>query len=881
MAFVQIARNATVAKLINPTREVASFVNSLLSYEADSVSIGWHGKSSFFDVRNHTFPAGFAHVVEQELMAIGHQVQSICKPHAEPLGPENPIVDEFGNDDPRYDYQLKALRQVEKYGRGIIRVATGGGKCLGKDTPVLMFDGTIKMVQDVVPGDLLMGPDSTPRRVLSTCKGRAPLYRVTPTKGDSYVVNDAHILSLKKTSRGYRGRNRDGEKYPKGEIVNINVEDYLAETKTFRHIHKGWRTGVDFPAGEELKVDPYFLGLLLGDGSINGTVSITTADPVIVEEIERQAALWGLKVMAYERANGNNRAKTYHLTAGQTGGRTNALMASLRSFGLGAGEKFIPHAYKTAARADRMALLAGLLDTDGYWDGKGLYLTLKNERLLDDAIFVARSLGFAAYKRQVSKTCTNTGKTGVYYSTCITGEGIETIPVRLERRKPTARRQKKDVLVHGIKVEPIGEGDYYGFEIDGDHLFLLGDFTVTHNTKIAKLIMARYKRMTLFLTTRGILLYQMDDQLKEIGFNTGIIGDGEFKVVRGVNLGMVQTLVQALEVPDLARERRTIVKSAHLSKNGNAEISPEEVARIAQERYDAKVKRREQILKILSMVEVVIGEEAHEAGGNSYYEILQHCKNATIRVALTATPFMRPSAESNMRLMAAFGPILIDIPEKLLINRGILAKPYFKFRDCPAPKRLHKTSPFERAYTLGYIENEEMIKIMGYDAQKAARRRLPTLTLVARKKHGEKILEHYRKLGMRFEFLKGEDKMEDRRAQLRKLVTGELDGVIGTNILDVGVDVPAIGLVQLAGGMKAEVSLRQKIGRGLRAKKSGPNIAFIADYSCNVNNTLRDHARQRESIVRSTPGFVEGILGENEDFPWHEFEVVRELEEAA
>ncbi|GAA4525617.1 DEAD/DEAH box helicase [Chelativorans composti] len=528
MAFVQIARNATVAKLINPTREVASFVNSLLSYEADSVSIGWHGKSSFFDVRNHTFPAGFAHVVEQELMAIGHQVQSICKPHAEPLGPENPIVDEFGNDDPRYDYQLKALRQVEKYGRGIIRVATGGGK-----------------------------------------------------------------------------------------------------------------------------------------------------------------------------------------------------------------------------------------------------------------------------------------------------------------------------------------------------------------SKCAKLIMARYKRMTLFLTTRGILLYQMDDQLKEIGFNTGIIGDGEFKVVRGVNLGMVQTLVQALEVPDLARERRAIVKSAHLSKNGNAEISPEEVARIAQERYDAKVKRREQILKILSMVEVVIGEEAHEAGGNSYYEILQHCKNATIRVALTATPFMRPSAESNMRLMAAFGPILIDIPEKLLINRGILAKPYFKFRDCPAPKRLHKTSPFERAYTLGYIENEEMIKIMGYDAQKAARRRLPTLTLVARKKHGEKILEHYRKLGMRFEFLKGEDKMEDRRAQLRKLVTGELDGVIGTNILDVGVDVPAIGLVQLAGGMKAEVSLRQKIGRGLRAKKSGPNIAFIADYSCNVNNTLRDHARQRESIVRSTPGFVEGILGENEDFPWHEFEVVRELEEAA
>jgi hypothetical protein len=45
-----------------------------------------------------------------------------------PLGPENPIVDEFGNDDPRYAFQLQALRQVEKHGRGILQVATGGGK---------------------------------------------------------------------------------------------------------------------------------------------------------------------------------------------------------------------------------------------------------------------------------------------------------------------------------------------------------------------------------------------------------------------------------------------------------------------------------------------------------------------------------------------------------------------------------------------------------------------------------------------------------------------------------------------------------------------------------------------------------------------------------
>jgi len=872
MATVQLARNAVVAKLVNPTKQVASFVNSLLSYEAGTNGIGWSGKSSFFDVNNHTFPAGFAYLVEQELTAIGHHVQPIFRPHASPLGPENPIVDEFGNDDPRYDYQIKALRQVEKHGAGIIRVATGGGKCLGKDTPVLMFDGTVKMVQDVEIGDQLMGPDSKPRLVLSTCKGRAPLYRVTPTKGDSYVVNDAHILSLKKTSRGYRGRNRDGEKYPKGEIVNINVEDYLAETKTFRHIHKGWRTGVDFEPRDPLLIDPYFVGLLLGDGSIGAGVSLTTADPEIVAEIEHQAKKWNLKVMAYDKARSNNAAKSYHLTAGRTGGKANPLTHALRLVGLGAGEKFIPHIYKTASRQERLELLAGIIDTDGYYDGKGFYVTLKSERLLDDVIFVARSLGFAAYKRAVTKKCHNTGAEGTYYSTVISGH-LDEVPVRLERRKAAPRAQKKDHLVTGLTVEPIGEGDYYGFEIDGDHLFLLGDFTVTHNTKIAKLIMARYKRMTLFLTTRGILLYQMDDRLKEIGLNTGQIGDGELKFVRGVNLGMVQTLVQALEVPDFARERRAVVKSAYGSKKGNENISEEEIVRQAKLRYEAKVTRRETILKFLSMVEVVIGEEAHEAGGNSYYEILRHCKNATIRVALTATPFMRSSAEDNMRLMAAFGPVLIDIPEELLIQRGILAKPIFKTVDCDPPKGLHKSSPFERAYKLGYVENANMHARMLADALRAKQYGLPTLTLVGRISAGENILKTYTDNGLKFEFLKGEDKQEQRRAQLKRLACGELDGVIGTNILDVGVDVPAIGLVQLAAGGKAEVSLRQRIGRGLRAKKSGPNIAFIADYTCNLNNTLRDHFRQRLNIIRTTPGFVEGILPDGEDFPWQVFEM--------
>lgn len=524
MAVVQIARNATTAKLINAERPAISLVNNLLSYTVDQ-GLGWSGKSSFYDVGTSTFPAGFVHVVHEELKKFGSVVQFVQKPLPLPLGPENPIVDEFGNDDPRYDYQMLALRQVEKHGAGIVRVATGGGK-----------------------------------------------------------------------------------------------------------------------------------------------------------------------------------------------------------------------------------------------------------------------------------------------------------------------------------------------------------------SKIAKLIIARFKRMTLFLTTRGILLYQLKTQLddqSEVFGDTGVVGDGQMSFVRGVNLGMVQTLVAALEETSIDKERRAIVKSLHLSSKKAAQASSTTHAQISEQAesiYERKSKRRDAIIRFLSMVEVVIGEEAHEAGGNSYYEILKHCKNAHIRIALTATPFMRSSAEDNMRLMAAFGPLLVDVSEELLISRGILAKPYFKLRDVEPHPKLHRTSPYERAYTLGYIENENMMRALTADALQAKKMKLPVLTLVLRKAHGEAIKATYAANGLNFVFLKGENDQKERKKYLSELIAGKIDGIIGTTILDVGVDVPAIGLVQLAGGGKAEVALRQRIGRGLRAKKGMANVAFIVDYSCSVNYTLKEHAKQREAIIRATPGFAEGVLEPDEELPWWKFE---------
>jgi superfamily II DNA or RNA helicase len=520
---IQIASNAVHAKIITQNRDVKVLVSDLLSFTvagAEFMGAGhWDGRSSFFSMRQASFPAGFVHLVHTELTRKGHKVQLVRKPLPLPLGPDNPIVDEFGNDDPRYDFQMKALRAVERHGRGIIQVATGGGK-----------------------------------------------------------------------------------------------------------------------------------------------------------------------------------------------------------------------------------------------------------------------------------------------------------------------------------------------------------------SKIAKLITARYNRMTLFLTTRGVLMHQMADAMIASGRKTGYIGDGLFAPIRGFNVGMVQTFVAKLKEPKLQEEMGALITQNIEQGLGRKR---EDMLKEAQANVDAKLKERNRYIKLLEMFEVVIGEEAHEAGGNSYYEILRHCKKADIRIALTATPFMRDNVEDNMRLMAAFGPVLIQVSEKLLIDRGILARPFFKFeRYTPHPK-LRKTSPWQRARQLGIVEAEDRNRRIVRYVDRAAKAGMPSLVLVTMKAHGLAMKKLIAGAGIRVEFLQGENNQTERKKALQKLATGKIDCLIGTTIVDVGVDVPALGMVILAGGGKAEVAMRQRIGRGLRAKKAPlPNIAFIVDFQDEVNTHLRDHARARRGIIEATPGFMEGILSDNEDFPWDQFEKV-------
>ena len=322
------------------------------------------------------------------------------------------------------------------------------------------------------------------------------MFRVHQTKGDSYVVNRSHILSLVKTGTNLFKRGKSVLS-KKGTIVDISISDYLDKSAGFKWVHKGYKVGVNFSLNEEntLPVDPYFLGLWLGDGTSEDQ-SITTADFEVASYLGSLAKRMGLR-LSITPDEGNKSSR--HSIVGERG-KGNELLNQLRKIGV-INNKHIPHPFITSSRNERLKLLAGLIDSDGYVNHGGYVFVNKNERLANNVLFLARSLGFASYIKSFRGRC-QTGAIGTYFKVGISGD-CSIVPVLISRKKVLPRKQIKNTLVTGIHLESLGEGDYYGFTLDGNRRFLLGDFTVTHNTTLAMTItqnMAETGVQTLWFT---------------------------------------------------------------------------------------------------------------------------------------------------------------------------------------------------------------------------------------------------------------------------------------------------------------------------------------------------------------------------------------------
>lgn len=371
----------------------------------------------------------------------------------------------------------------------IVRQATGIAKCLAPGTRVIKYDGTTEAVENLKPGDLLMGPDSKPRKILTTSSGRGEMHEVSSTSRRPlfapYRVNGDHILALKITGVLRKNNKNAFAPYIKGDHIEISVDEYLSKKPYFHHLLKGFKVGIEFPE-VSVPLDPYFLGLWLGDGT-SDSAAVTSADEEIADFMCDFAKQYGLlvTVKAPDRT-----APTYRISPGWTGnsvvGRRGfvshnkliQLLKELKVF----QNKHIPDKYLINSRRNRELLLAGLLDTDGHLNCPGCYtISSKWEHLADQICQLAMSLGLASKVKKITAK-NQTGKSFPAFLVSVYGNGVENLPLRIVRKKSSPRRQVKDPLRSGIKIKSVGRGTFHGFALDGDGLFLLHDYTVTHNS---------------------------------------------------------------------------------------------------------------------------------------------------------------------------------------------------------------------------------------------------------------------------------------------------------------------------------------------------------------------------------------------------------------
>lgn len=317
-----------------------------------------------------------------------------------------------------YPYQEQFARRIirsviENDGEEITALfSRQSGKCLAKGTKVLMYDGSIKNVEDIKIGDKVMTPDSSYATVTNLGHGFEDMYEVRPYQGkyeSTYTVNKSHILALFDTKTG--------------QYINMEVSKYLTLSESRKKQLCGYRARIEFKY-QETEEDPYDYGYRIA--STEGLY-----DPM-----------------------------------------------SLR----------LDNKYLINDEIARQDLLAGILDACGHFnlnDSKrrnSVSICNVNPVIAEDYLFLLKSLGFRAFLRPVKlKNVHSLEGYKINYRIHASGD-FSCIPTKT-KKNPSGNCRRGDLIYH-IKLKEKGRGEYFGFTIDSkDRLFVLGDFTVTHNTE--------------------------------------------------------------------------------------------------------------------------------------------------------------------------------------------------------------------------------------------------------------------------------------------------------------------------------------------------------------------------------------------------------------
>jgi phosphate starvation-inducible protein PhoH and related proteins len=420
---------------------------------------------------------------------------------------------------PLYDalYEMIDAEQIGRMmERGTIEVAPLAymrGRSQPHDRQVLTPDG-FRPIGSLRVGDLVVGSNGRPTPVLGVYpQGRREVFRVRTQDGASTLCCGEHLWAV---------ATRDDQRRSKPLRV-LETREMIGQLRA-AHYHRFElpliRQPVAFPS-REVPLDPYALGLLLGDGSFSAKIiGFTTADPELLIALEQ--SIEGIELRSRTRFD-------YHLRHTAGGPRlkvahpVTVALRELELVGTRSTTKFVPEPYLYNSASIRLAVLQGLLDTDGgpvTQRGRTcrVQYTTTSPRLRDDVVFLVRSLGGVAYWRTRSAAGRLPGRAqgrdvhhrqDAYVLEIRLPQGVE--PFRLTRKRELYNRTGGGRPMRFIdSIEPAGEAETLCIQVAAaDSLYVTDDFLVTHNTLNDSFIVldeaqnTTPEQMKMFLTRLG------------------------------------------------------------------------------------------------------------------------------------------------------------------------------------------------------------------------------------------------------------------------------------------------------------------------------------------------------------------------------------------
>lgn len=396
-------------------------------------------------------------------------------------------------------HQKVAIEKLLANDKFILADDMGVGKFLTNDTLIYTEVG-VKKMGDIIIGDKVIGSNGKSCNVIGVFpQGKKETYKITFNDGYSIIAGDEHLWSVSSPNYGKNRKNdrlkkslilstkqmfEGGEITVKGEGYNKN-KTYKIETyyKSPNGNNK-WQIPIvepiEFQNSIELPIDPYLLGLGLGDGSFKGK---NIKFSVHKDDYDELFSTFNLKE---NKPQGNKRIGYINVEN------------SLFELGLEhtrSHNKFIPNMYKYSTIEDRLAILQGLMDTDGHCmlSKKGIFrgteFSTISEKLCDDVAEIVHTLGGICRKKSRRSYYKKDGikiECNVSYRLNIKlPSGMNLF--RLKRKSDRYNEPKKYPTGRYIsKIEKYGEDECTCISVDSpDKLYVAEHCIVTHNTTSA------------------------------------------------------------------------------------------------------------------------------------------------------------------------------------------------------------------------------------------------------------------------------------------------------------------------------------------------------------------------------------------------------------